>query len=272
MAYDVGNFLAQMLLGGLEETQRRREKKEQFSEEVQKAILAERIKGQFDPESQAKRQAFELINLLNPEPTLAISSTAPPEARQRLQQRFQEAKLGAGQRKMKDLLGLLSPRTTQAGGLTQVFGVNPSTGEIEPLGEVPKGSKTFLTGEQPVVSINPYTGEQIESGTVPRGARVVTQPSLPLEKGTAIQSAKTAIRQIDNIRNLVLSEHGGDPKLFFSFGLPGIKGSRNLAKSFDRLKLEIVTARGGKQLTPSEQVLVTTIHVQLLSQDLLQTC
>ena len=116
-------------------------------------------------------------------------------------------------------------------------------------------AELYKSGGVPVYTVDPTTGQMRIVGTVNPKSKVVTGTT-PLEKTMASQSAKTAVRSIGKIRNLIDPDYGGNPNLLLTGGIPGIKGSRELAKAFASVKLEIVTARGGKQLTPSEQQLV----------------
>ena len=84
-------------------------------------------------------------------------------------------------------------------------------------------------------------------------------PSPTIERGTAATSAQNVVRTIQGFRKRVLPDEGGNPKALLFRGVPGVKGAMSTGLDFDTVKLEVVTARGGKQLTPSEQQLIQRV-------------
>ena len=97
-------------------------------------------------------------------------------------------------------------------------------------------------------------GEELSYGPFKRGV-----PAPTLERGTAVTSASNVIQTIKGMRQRVLPDEGGDPKSLLLRGVPGVGGAMTVGLDFDTVKLEVVTARGGKQLTPSEQLLIQRV-------------
>ena len=252
--------LADLLLGfgtgALEEGQTQRGERRRAHVEAQ-------AKAAYDPDIIWK---FRLLNLarqagMAPQPAGGYN---PVER----QAGVPAAVSGAAQEREMNVLRHLLPRSAMG---TSVFITDPVTGTTSPSpggSNLPPHSR-IIPGQKSPEQAGATTRERelarqaVLNETLPQQETRATRLAAAKEAGapdvtrtTTKQSARTALTSIKEMRTMLDPDYGGDPSLLLSGGLPGIAGSRKLAKALANVKLEIVTARGGKQLTPSEQVLV----------------
>ena len=238
----IGSF-AEGLSKSLEE---RRKRKATQEDAIALLRAKAQIEDEFNPEHQAQRQAMA-----------SIERIAPLAARQRVgatRAEMEQPNFPAviapieDTERLRQLQSLGLIRGT--GSLKPLIWADPNTGQYfdaqgQPVSEVPRGG---------IVRNLPLTEKNLQTRAAASARGRLSATGMPMEKATGVISAKSALRSLDELRTAL-----ADPMALLTRGIPGVPGARSIERLLDNLELEIVTARGGKQLTPSERQLIRQV-------------
>lgn len=114
-----------------------------------------------------------------------------------------------------------------------------------------------MVGRRTASKIEAETSPEAVSSRANAAARIKEAEAAAapgLDKTTSVISAESSLRSIGELRGAL-----SDPKVLLASGIPGVPGGRDINRILKNLELEIVTARGGKALTPSERELIRNV-------------
>lgn len=202
---------------------------------IPEIFKAEQIKKEITPELKTEER------LLTPEEIKAASEGKMPEV-------------------------YLRPKTQQADIPIQIY--DEKTGTLSTISSY-KGKagtkptivtkKATETFEDVMNKVNQLYGGEIPPGTTVTkgGVSVPLKPVTTPEQGAVLSAAESASKNIDELSNLIVKEPSTAKflNLMASQYLPywAISGNTEEVKRLrDRIQVNVVTARGGKQLTPTE--------------------